>query len=261
MMNKKTIAFLSVLIFLQGIAFAQVPGYMGKRLTIGYSNNFFLAGIGPTKTYDIGLNTTHSFNLEYTIKNRTNFCLSYQMFKTGVDVDHEFYEEYEDTYGVYNSISYTYNPIPNVPLQLKSNNVSIGFKFFASGTLAPVGKYKKLELLLLFSNLTYKPNSFEGYDNQAEGLKRKSIGTGNYSYSTFALTYTMGRQRVLLNRLVLDYGVQFGFTPAGVVAVLTSDEDFNRSTNPEDIFRQETNKRLFRYELFNLHLGLGFLAF
>lgn len=248
-------------------AFSQVAGYMGKRLTLGYSNNFFISGIGPSAgSYDVGLNTTHSFNLEYTIKNRTNLCLSYQMFNTGVTTNHTFVESSADLYGNTSTTEYTYDPDPNVPMDLHSKNICVGFKFFVSGAQAPVGKYKKLELVVMLCDLTYADKSFTGLDyNSGYGgysnAVKKSLGTGSYSYKSFALTYTVGKQRVLFNCLVLDYGVQFGFVPAGAFATLNSESDYSNSAlTVSDVFRQEMNKRLLRYQLFNFHLGLGFLA-
>jgi hypothetical protein len=265
MKTRKTI-LLGFVLLTASVLTAQVPGYMGKRLTLGYSNNFFAAIIGPpAQSYDMGINTTHSFNIEFTIKPRTNFCLSYQMFNTGVTTNHTFVNSTQDQYGnVYNVESH-FDPVPNKPMELHSNNVCIGFKFFNAGSLAPVGKYRKLELVLMFTELSYPPNSFFTYNYNYgfggnDGVSRSSLGTGNYNFKSFALTYSLGRQRVLFNRLVLDYGLQFGFVPAGVFATLNSEGDFSDASTPENVFRQETNKRLFRHQLFNFHIGLGFLA-
>jgi hypothetical protein len=248
-------------IFLIQAAFAnaQVVGYMGKRLIIGYSNNFSIAGVGPTaESYDPGFNTTHCFNLEYIIKNRTNFCLSYQMLKTGVEIPYDFYvQTYNSAYGYSEGVSYTY--AGSAPMQVSTKNFGIGFKFFPQGTLSPIGKYRKLELLLLFSDFTYPRNSFDYYNSTDYTMKKGSVGTGDYSFKTFAITYTMGHQRVLFNRIVFDYGIQFGFLPAGAFGYLT-DGEFTTGGSYESVFRQETNQRLFRHQMFSFHLGLGLLA-
>lgn len=250
-------------IFLTQLMYAQVPGYMGKRFSLGYSNNFFIAGLGPTATQYTGINTVHSFNAEYSIKNRTNFCLSFQVSKTGMAMDREFYQYMS---GSNYSVSYYYKPSPDVPMLLQTKSLGIGFKFFAQGTLAPLGKYRKLELLLMFTHLTYPDNSFSvsQYDGYTTQTGRTSLGSGDYNFKTFAINYTIGRQRVLLNCLVLDYGVQFGLMPAGLYAYTDGDEVFSETSSSksyEEIFKQEKNKRLFRAQMFNFHIGLGFLAF
>lgn len=245
---------------------AQVSGYMGKRFSIGYSNYFLPSILGPkvngTSASDkIGINTTHCVNLDYIIKERTSFCLSLQTQKLGVNNVRYYNVEYVDPFGTNNYGSYQYNPKPFRFMQLKTYSVGLGFKFFASGSLAPIGKYKKVELLLLFSNLTYPKNAFED-TGLNDPYTRTNIGTGDYSFSTFALTYTMGRSRVLFDRIVLDYGLRFGATPAGFFAFLNSDGDFSSNNlTPEKTFRQDTNMRLFRQQLVNLHIGISFLAF
>jgi hypothetical protein len=244
-----------------GELFAQAPGYMGKKLTLGYSNNFFVSPFGPTAAADdAGFNTTHCFNAEYTIKSKTNLCFSFQTFETGVRMNQEFHSTtYISSTGEYQEITSSY--VPTLPMQLRTYSGGIGFKFFTSGSLAPVGKYKKLELLIMFSNLTYDRNGFRYYDPNTSKTVKTSIGTGDYNFKTFALTYTIGRQRVFFNTIVLDYGMQVGVVPVGLLATLNGAEDFVQLNGYEDVFRSDTNQRLFRYQLFNLHLGLGFLAF
>jgi len=262
------IKLLIVLNFFILNTYAQIPGFMGKRFSVGYSNYLMVAGVGPSANaaekdaYFSGINTTHCLNLEYTIRNRTNFCFTFETMKTGVSYT-KVYNSYvydNNTSTSYN-VSYAYSPKPYIPMQVRTFNVGLGFKFFRRGTLAPIGKYNKLELLMLFSKLTYGNTSFAltlaGTTNQ--GMK----GTGDYNFSTFGVAYTTGRSRVLFNKLVIDYGLRLGLVPAGIFAsdlFFGSDngsgrEDFEKS------LRQQTNIRLFREQLVNFHIGLGFLAF
>ena len=85
-MKLKLIVFFTIVSY---GCYSQVAGYLGKRFSIGYSNYFMVAGLGPvanapSKDELSGLNSTHCLNLEYTIQNRTNFCISFQTLKTGV---------------------------------------------------------------------------------------------------------------------------------------------------------------------------------
>lgn len=264
--------FLVIAIVLKStFSFSQItPGYMGKRFTIGYSNYFMVAGIGPSanassSSGEIGLNTTHCLNLEYTIKNRTNFCLSIQKLKTGMNPS-EMYVEYYDGFN-YSSFTATYSVKPYKPMQINSFNIGLGFKFFQSGTLAPIGKYKKVELLMLFNHLEYKRNSFLYYDYNSSQSVYGQFGTGDYQFNTVALSYTMGRSRVLFDRLVFDYGIRFGIVPAAVFTTLFYEERDNYSTayvssiEIKNQFRNDTYTRLFRYQAINFHLGLSFLTF
>ncbi len=248
---------------------SQVSGYMGKRFIIGYSNYFMVASQGLTANASStdnfsGVNTTHCLNLEYVIKNKTNFCVSVQTLKTGVYTSKTFSGYTVDEFGDNQYYYYSYDPKPFIPMQLQNVNVGLGFKFYKQGMLAPIGKYKKLELLLMFSHLTYDRNAFTYYYNSSTGLNGVG-GTGDYQFNTFAITFTMGRSRVLFDKIVLDYGLRLGITPAGIFAYLNSDGDFSFKNNGEITFeqsmKQEVNKRLFRDQLINLHIGLSFLAF
>ncbi|MCW3104173.1 MAG: hypothetical protein JWO09_2613 [Bacteroidetes bacterium] len=252
----------SALLLAPFLVSAQIPGYLGKRLMVGYSNNFFLSTVDPTaSSYDLGMNTTHSLNVEYTIKNRTNICASFQMFRTGIAVNTGFIEYRTTSSGSTTVKTYTYYPIPDAPMVMKTKCLALGFKFFKRGSFAPLGKYRKLEAVLMFSNISYQPLTFRYIQGNKTG--RASLGSGNYSYKEFAVTYTLGRQRILFDRLVVDYGVQFGFMPLGALSITDYSGTVNITNYPgamESVLREESNMRLFRYELFNIHLGLGFLA-
>lgn len=254
------------------ISVGQVPGYMGKRFSIGYSNYFFLAALSPTANSstsgsELGINTTNCINLEYTIKSRTNFCLSVQKSKTGTDPGNMFVDYY-DGYNYY-SYNATYSPKPYKPMQINSYNIGLGFKFFNSGSLAPIGKYKKVEILMLLNHLEYNKNAFLIQNSSSTGgaAVYGKFGKGDYNFNTVSVAYTLGRSRVFFDRLVLDGGMRFGFVPAGVLTTLLASEDYEVSsvyTTEAGIrkeFRRDTFTRVFAFQIINIHLGLSFLAF
>ncbi len=262
---KRKILTLLLLSIIFCTSMAQIPGYMGKRFSVGYSNYFFPAVIGPklnatSKSDGMGFNTTHCFNLEYTIKARTNFCISYQLQNLGIKTNRYYYQTINDGFSTA-TVTYEYAPKPYSNMKLKTNSIGLGFKFYSKGTLAPVGKYKKIELLLLFSNLTYPKNSF--YTDYYSQPTYTSIGNGNYNFSTFAITYTMGKSRVLFDKIVLDYGLRIGALPAGFIAFLNYDGNFftDAPNSYEKMFRQDSNMRLLRQQVINAHIGISFLAF
>ena len=251
-------------------SFSQVAGYLGKRFAIGYDVYVFPAFKGPglndagnSAEFSLGFNNVHCINLDYTIKQRTNLCFTFQHLKTGI----AYRGGDGDGLGeLFTKVNYPggleYGGNFSIPAQLSSYNIGVGFKFFRSGEIAPVGKYRKLELLLFFETVTYNNKKFVDYNT---GPISKA-GPGTYNYNSVALAYTIGRQHVFFNELVLDYGVRLGITSyiftaaAGIL-----NEGNNLSSNPtlvlEDSFRKDAGSRLFREQLFNLHIGLGFLAF
>jgi len=261
-------------------SFAQAPGYLGKKATIGYSNHLFPAIISATpglnssdSDLNFGINYNHCLTFEYVLKPRFSMGLSYQFFNTAMRMTKNFNYDISEANGSFSSISVVYEPKPYQPFMISTKMYGISFKFFASGMLAPIGKYRKIDLLFITSEVTYnrsaftqlKYNSYVGGDYVAT---RTNMGTGLYNYKTIALAFTFGKQRVLFDRLILDYGCRIGIVPQGIFSALVYDDD-----NPFTVFtdgtgnsfplytKRNTHMRLFAHELFNFRLGLGFLAF
>lgn len=238
---------------------------MGKRFSISYANNFFPSIIGATPSGSFGLNYTHCLNLDYVIRKRTVLCVSAQHFNTGMYFNRTIYSNTFDGFGYQQEVQYDYDPVVRYqPMQVSVNTVGLGFKFFSNGTLAPVGKYKKLELLVMRGNVFYGQKAFTFYNDVTSEVERASIGKGEYTYNSFALAYTIGAQRILANCIVLDYGIQFAVTPNVIAGALADDGNYVYATNESEIrnaFKYDYNNRLFRHQAINLHIGIGFLAF
>jgi hypothetical protein len=264
---KRKILFFFLLI--AAAANAQVAGYMGKRFTVGYSNYFFpgLKGPGPSTASwndepSATFNNVNCLNFEYVAKERTVPVLSLQYMRTGIayyrSYDREFYQGSEYCYPEQAAYKGNYS----VPALLKCVNLGLGFKKFRRGSVAPVGGYQKFEFLLMFETVTYDNKHFVKRDdyNYDQDVVIPAMGTGEYKYRDFALVYTLGKQRVLFDKLVLDYGMRFAFAPPGFGTALFG-IGFAGNSNMESVYRSQSHARLFREQMLNIHLGLGFLAF
>ena len=254
---------LSLLVIIYSIScFSQLSGYMGKRFTIGYSNYFFPALVGANATSkEISMNTTHCINVEYVIHNKINFCVGMQFFKTGV-----LKKSYEYKY-LNNQNYYSYEATGSAiykgnkkPMELNTTNIMLGFKFFKSGFIAPVGKYQKLDVIVLLDKLIYSKDAFVD-ESRDKGSKNVTLGIGTYDYTTLSIGYTVGRQRVLFNSIILDTGVRFGISPNGIFDSTFGNlgGDYNKSFEEE--LKQTVNYRIMGAQLFNVHIGIGFLPF
>lgn len=249
------------------ISSAQVAGYMGKRCVIGYENYFFIALKGPVpynygskSEFSPGLNATHCLNFDYATRSRTNFCLSLQYLRTAIAYrgGSGFFSSGED-YPYPEQSKYTGGS--SNPILLSSINVGLGFKFFRSGFIAPVGRYQKIELLIMFETVKYDKNEFVKIDPNSSyynDVIPAVIGKGTYNYRNFAFTYAIGKQKILSDKFVLDYGIRMGVTPAVVPAFLFGSDN---ATTMESMLKADSQLRMFRQQLFNFRLGLGFLAF
>jgi len=251
--------------------FSQVPGYLGKRASVYYDVYFSPTFVGPTASsapstgngslaYSPGMNAAHCLNVEYATGKKTSLCISGQYMKTGV--------AYHS--GSYYANEATYTGDLTKPAQLSSFNLGLGFKFYAKGFIAPLGRYQKLEFLLLFSTVNYDNTHFQQPDqqvyNQYYGYSTTikggpvSLGPGTYSYTNFVLAYTLGREVIVGDRIIIDYGFRLAVAP---FAVVTTDPTSSGPSNNsiENIYNYDSGWRLFREQLLNLHLGLGFLPF
>ncbi|MCW3104174.1 MAG: hypothetical protein JWO09_2614 [Bacteroidetes bacterium] len=256
-MKLKNIFFTAGILFAAGRVAAQVPGYMGKRLVIGYSNYLSPALISPSANGPSpGLNTTHCFNLEYVIKNRLMLCAGYQMLNTGAERTQGYGYTVPGNYG-YAEIA-SYRPDNGLPMQVKDRNFSVGFKLFGTGLFAPVGGYQKLELILMSTNLSYEK---KGFYPQGDPVHRLTLGTGSYDYKNIAIALTLGKERVFFGRLSVDAGIRFGIMPGVILGTMGSVLfDDGTYTYYESQMQRNLNFRLQGAQLVNFHIGIGLLA-
>jgi hypothetical protein len=256
------------------LATAQIPGYRGCRLTIAYNADLSPAILSPgvnTKfennnwSHDAveAINFSHGLELDYVIKRRTSLCLGVQFVKTGLSYSNDYHvNDYNYPYNYYGTVYYS----ANQPVILKSTNVSVGFKFFKRNYIAPFGKYRKLDLVIYLDKVLFDETAFT-LDQKNKFL----INENNYSFKTFGIGYTVGKQRIYFNRLIVDTGIRFGIIPAGIFRVLEIGDisdilelTSSSSYNPNDLERQmkqQANLRLLGSQLVNFHIGIGFLAY
>ena len=256
-----------LLILLASFCNAQISGYMGKRFSVGYSNYFFPGLKGPGASdasaqheFSPAFNAVHNLNIEYVKSNRKMLCASAQYMKTGIAY---YKEHYDDSFfGFFYDATYPnnldYRGTFSKPAVLTSINYAIGLKTYRKGFIAPIGKYQKIDFILLFEKVKYDNARF--YDQYTDTLvKSSAVGTGEYNYTNFSIAYTLGKSKMISNVIILDYGIRFAYAPAiNVGTVLFSDAI---ATDMQGYYRSRSDMRIFRQQLINFHLGISFLAF
>jgi hypothetical protein len=250
MMVKKILVFLFLLLLIHAGS-AQVPGYMGKRLIIGYSLNFSGAFFSPTANSSKGfsdfngINTTHVLNLDYIYHRRKAVCLLVQYARTGVD------------YFYFNNIYYDGDQ--NKPAILNSLGVGLGIKLFRRANFAPYGPYVKWEFVAAFNNVVYDNKNYSKADPNNSSVRTKTTaGSGKVDFESLGIGYSFGKQRIYRDKFVFDRGIRFLVFPAGYADIIGS-EGYFRSADSG--FESEGSVRIFRHQLISFHLGIGFLAF
>lgn len=256
---KNTILILASLCFLQEMQ-AQAPGYMGKRITLGYG--FYIDPAIAAAVSDFGtnvVNTQHELFCEIALKSRISIGASLRFYKStynntgNVDMG---YQIYGPGGSAYEGLK------PSGQISIQAMNYALYFKFFKRNYVAPWGKYFILGLSVNSRDCTYDPNAMvvnytiPGY----------SSNSGNYSYNYFGSTlqsyiypdimFGRGNSRIFWNRLVLDYGynIQLIALTTGILDALDT-----YHPKPEDYVRVNSGLRVRGINRFNFFCKLAYL--
>ncbi len=219
--------FFTIYLLVAGIlsGYAQ-PGYQGKKLSV-HTNLLLLPAI-TNATYNkapgtTSLNTTKEASVDYVISRRNTMGLTYKNLRTSSLRDYS-----SDT-----------QKIPTG--KIFSNAIGIHYRVFKkkSGNLAPLGKYTQYGLSVMF--------------NRAEDIKNSAA---DVSFNTYALSLGKGRSKILFDRVILNYGLEFSHMFTGF-----SKQGFTGATYYyKDDTQTMAQYRLWRHSLMNIKIGIGFLA-
>ncbi len=254
--------YLFIFIIFNGeLSFSQVSGYMGKRVVIGYSLNFsgaFLSSTnfksnlnytGGSETTVVqglgfyGINNTHALNIDYIHHKRKSICFLVQYARTGLNHVSDNTYRYAGNY--------------SKAAILNSLGIGVGIKLFKRENLAPYGPYVKWEGVMLLNKISYDNKNYSRYDQATDSYVNTKAGSGVISFQAFAIGFSWGRQRIFKDKFVFDRGVRFLVVPSA------ASNEFNSENHPSFLSEYETKgiERIFRHQLINFHIGIGFLAF
>jgi hypothetical protein len=225
---------------------AQVPGFMGKRLAVGYSASLHPAfgfafnvntAYDGTKipTFHIGIR--HNLHAEYAIGKRVSVdgsigfskegLFTYEIENNQLKQDYPFLSKYYDLK----------NGDPRNYDYIRANNMlyKVGFNFFTSNYIAPHGKYWNIAYLLNRGTIQYV------FNNQVKDLAMIT----NHGFAI-----SRGYRRIIKESFIIDYGFGFG-TVFGAKSGASEEGD-------GDLISDQTvalNTRL----LFHINLGIRYL--
>lgn len=230
------------------MAWAQAPGYMGKRLLITGEASFLNALFSPNHAMQKGLssfafNMRGTIDVDYVVARNGSIGLTFDLIFSGM--------EYE-----WNATRFATLLVPDISAsfdhaQLRGYGYGINYKVFrnpARGGIAPIGGYVKFDAMLL--DIRIRP-----YDRKA-GIAH----TYEERIFTPMVSITLGRQRIMFNHLVVRSGVQLGVVAAGIVPFFELlDGNLAHQDQRRDV-SANAEARLFRYYLINFNVGIGFIA-
>lgn len=253
--------FYTVLLVLSAAyTFSQTPGYMGKRFVLGYglyANPRLLANGGSR-----GVNLLHEGYLEFAMKKSISVGFSARFYKAMYTNTREV--SARDYYSSYTS---QLDQSPNGFTNIKGRNYALYFKFYKRNYLAPWGKYVLLGVTLNTFESSYDPDNMyvtttDDYNGQRYTYLN-DFGPTTQSYKRFDIMFGNGRNRIIANRITLDYGYTINLI--GLTAALfdASDEPLLDSDQPRmyDYIETTSAARVRSVNKFNVYLKVGVLLF
>ncbi len=219
---------------------AQTPGFMGKKV-IAYTsfstnspglsfllNNPFTP-YNATSKEKVGraFLPTYKLGMEYVVSRKNAIGVDYFFQRGGfkADTDYDFFQE---------DLPYNRNFFRNsIGIFLKSYRVQLNGRRSDMGSLAPIGRYVKYKLFVSREHLV-----ISGTDEYFSNTD-KVLGERNFHHA--GISISAGRNFVIFNNILFDFGAEFGFV------MYNSNKDLQR-----DLYQQ-----LLSYHLFNFHVGIG----
>lgn len=216
---------------------AQEPGYLGRRVWVGYDNLSNLGLFGepygrhnPPDSLRFFLNMRHVVRAEYAIAPRWSAGLSFQGFRTGKRIKSPF----------------TYQEDLHVQMQLKGIGASVRwYALHNRGSVAPLGVYGQLDVVRFFCKITEPSGRFFN-----DG--RTHLGT----FPSTGVMVTFGKSLLMGDRFLWDFGFQTGFSPGWISVITTGAGAHYRAK-----LRNSIHYRTTGHYLMNFRAGLSIILF
>ena len=235
------------MLFFSSAGFSQA-GYMGKRFIFTYYSLYFPAFKQPSfrSTQGFKMNVTKALGVDIAMTERKSICIAAQYILTGISYN--------------NPPGFNYNYIMHdegstVPVKLSVIQYSLGLKKFTRKSLAPIGFYMKWEIFFQQYTIKYDPAGFytpstNYYSNSY--YEPLNGGTGIVKLNGIGSAFSIGKQRIFLDRIVVDYGVRVS---------LSSPLPYRFDNMVERSMVAKAYDRILSNQFLNAKLGVGFLAF
>jgi hypothetical protein len=239
---------------------AQIPGYLGKRISLQADVQTIQTFLGPTannrgrvyygeKGGGYAWNWRAGLSAGYALSRQKQLVIGYDYLVTGLalDVNSESYDQIFDI---------TYTDQHQLFYNLEVNTVTLGLRNFnpIKGGIAPFGKYKGW--FFEYSNIKGKILDKKTI-LQDVGFNRTSHGPLGLSSKSnlYVLGYAMGENIILKDRFLLNIGARLRI-PLNYDFFTHLEQDYD---NGIDTFKAYSKDRISVHSLLTINVGAGFL--
>jgi hypothetical protein len=235
-MKRQLLFLFTVLLLVNAHAQRIVPGYMGKRFTIGY--NFSISPNFSSVLYSASLDYSgpmlrNGLRLSYVASSRREIAIGVKLLSKRID--NSYYRA--NTEGL---------TIPDFE-RFNMLEYSFSWRRFPRSKFAPLGAYNRWEISYCSGSVKY-----DAY--QAQRFTDNKIITydgGSADVRGAAFTYSLGTQRIFEDKFPLDYGI------SASLYLLTG----GSNSSYGDHLASDAIGSINATPTFNVHVGIGFLAF
>jgi hypothetical protein len=248
---KKHLIIFAALFFLAGNASATpVPGYMGKRLSIGANVSSFFMFEDFTTVSDMLFSTRFSYKSElaltYTVARKVSlggsFYYGNQRYLVGL-------RPYDN--GNYNSNSVT---LEEDYLKCRLMIFEFNAKFFRRNFLAPIGPYHQFGVGVVKYKAVAPGDSLVLVDSDDNAIANGTIDLKADPYSCIKLSYHIGYAAPVFKNCFFNFAFGVNFFRAGDSAKIKT--YLNKNNYTLGIM----NKHLRRHNFFEIKIGFSWLA-
>jgi hypothetical protein len=253
--------FLLCLLAIALRAASQTPGYMGKRLSVGYGAYLSPGAISSNNYTDV--NALHEGFLEFAVSKKASLGLSAKYYKTGVNNEGGITSETFFLNGSYRTVSGE----PRGFTSVKGLNYVFYAKLFKRNYLAPWGKYFMIGATLNTYVASYDPSKmYISYTSIANTgtyqIGRFSdFGPERQSSVKFDITFGNGRSRIIADRIIVDYGYNINVWAATTLIDDLLERDNSKNVRASDYIEKLSSKRVRGVNRFSVFLKVGVLLF
>lgn len=251
--------------------YSQSPGYMGKRFLIGYgfhtspaifganANGSSIIGnsSGNSETGSLAFNVLHEGYAEVVTSSKWTACFSVRYYKTK-------YDNHESVNYIANNINSTYNV--NGLYDIRGLTYTLYFKYYGKRYVAPWGRYVMFGPTINTVKTSYDPaimNIKELGNYYTPATTLSDFGPKEQTFSGVNLMLGWGRNRIIADRITIDYGcnLQLFAVLAGAFDLVFEDGGNFFATRTTNLnYMENTYKQRVRgINRFNVFLKVGYL--